>query len=1394
MDDSGHRCCQLGANVIRNVVADVCSGLCRHSETAQFPADRYPSAPTTTAMMTAPSCGILFSPSQRIDRRTSVRRSLSLNKKSTVSGRPPVTSLRGPEMGFSPGHNLALSDKMRQLQARKKREQDILAGKSQPAAVHPPAMRRNPRHMDLMEAASQKEREARHTKKGETYRPQVGVGKENEYLGAKRPEESVHSYNLHQSYRQIAYNQYLEEAFGLNANQRPKPAAVQRLRPSEALVARPDSDASARSTDSMEVNFHMSSKDIPSPSILSAKDRRPKIQVTIPGKSTTAPPTKHLIHQLNRSKTNGRARERQTDVSPPSSTTQQKQSGEAPARLSIVSPLSVVEMPKPRRPFSAFSLEDMTSDMPKEGTGKDASSHGRSTSSGSDDTSHEDDMTSNYSPRSSMSSLSDGIVQEKTSDDRRSSLAFSIINPATAGVFDNLPLVPKASKQHLKSNKGKAALTLNTNKPLPPEPGMEDVEPLNLPGQPHTRNSMHGKRKAPTPLTISRSSTIDVPSHFPSRVSSLRSKYTPADLDALDAAFVQSSPQATFHHKQSSLEQAEQELEAQLGTIEEDEGISSGVVPLVHDPLQISRGPNHMVPMRQAPPPPTSSIVKLSDGSTSSRKRLNKKPSVHVAMQMKTEHGKDAGDLRRQISAPLSAASKAHRILGKTDTSDQGTPMRREASSESNWSSSDSPETSYGTSSSPDMSSRENTGTPETDVSSIPDPAFEEVKARLELLSPKNDSLPYRSAFSRDHNDSDATPRLGPNQAHSVESARSKPSAPSFHVSSDSRSDIPIRLDAPGDQDDEDTAGRRGRTFQDDARSLASIAMSEIPDMYAELPPPLPSPVPMMRDEGSAEEIDCVISADAAEKVLLRILQNLDNLQDLFACATVSRGFYRTFKRHELPLMKNALYGMSPAAWELREMSVPYPGLNAADNAFPRLDYDPTLYLQHYMRDMYTMIALKSMILIHCESFLRTDTITALAGGETERASQIDDAFWRVWTFCQIFGCGNNREDDIAGQMDWLRGGVQARYQARNAVGDSSHVKRNSILVNPPTSFGRGNAGGLSAEELYDMTEIWTCLGVLVRGFQGKRQEARDAGIYDNADITSGDVEVEDSVLEEWTYHLMTLAPPTVLDVTSPTSPTASTFAHARSRGYTDWTPPAISRATFLKEAVSRVYQEKIAEVHTNSAPSSPRANITTPSIESSTTPPNLDEGPVNESIAARWRCARHAAEIRAKRNDPNFSALPHSEERPMSEYPNVLAKLDARDMPPVPTHRATLSEMDTAKHMISALVVPAGPQVRDPVDVAVDKLVAMGFEASKAKKALAETDTGNSVDFDGALEQLVRERKRDVNGLMHVGYRGKAEERGLKYGQSMIQGEDLVSPVHGEVGIGLGLSGVTRF
>ncbi|KAL8962322.1 MAG: hypothetical protein Q9193_001256 [Seirophora villosa] len=1281
-----------------------------------------------------------------------------------------------------------------------------------------------PRHLDLMEAVSRKEREARMKATN----------------GGVQQAVDIKQYNP-EAYRTVAYSQYLSQAFRLKEAGKGKEKATTAQRQSNSELVMNNMEKiglvgkiePAKATPPARHIAQLATASAKGPNQASGKDRRPKIQVTIPtGKRPQS--YSYVHHPSIKAKAAGSKREETPSaVSPPSTTTKRQMYSEMPARLSIVSPLSVVEMPKPRRPFSALSLEDMTMGMPKCAASQQAESDS------SDDTGdHSDQRSSNYSPRSSMSSVESESVLIKIAEERRASLAFSVMSPTAAGVFDNLPLTPKFPKNaRMMKSSVSLASELNKNKPLPPAPGFGDIAPLQLPGSRTPRpGSLKGRRRVPAPLNVSRTPSLHIASqqqqqqyplqqHRPSlsRTSSLRSKYTPADLDALDEAFRKTSPvnlpAAPVYTQQylPTLSQAELALEVQLGTIEEDSTLGSAVVPLVHDPLQISRGPGRMEPSRKPPPLPRLQVHMTAEAANphtsqasltaASRKRLQKRSAAtHVAMQMRSATASDAHShsdreslLRsKRISAPVvgsvASSDKAHKVLGRDGSA---TPMERDSSSDSHWSSSESP---HGYSSSSNMS-REESLTPESDLSSVPDSTFEEVRKRLELLSPKEDSSHVFVAFHERERISASSSVGLPLQVHSNLPTPNKkyqfaqneippvPALPKLAQQNASprpsrrsspRSSPAIEIDgSPVSPEDFDESHvhplrRRGRQDEKPVRSLASIAMSEIPDMYASLPSPAPTlpPLPM-----SQEEVERQISADAAELVLLRILENLDNLQDLFATATVSRGFYRTFKRHELPLMKNALYGMSPAAWELREMSPPYPGLEKTGDSSPSpmLDYTPTLYLQHYMRDMYTMIALKSMILIHCESFLRADTITALAGGETERASQIDDAFWRVWTFCRIFGCGTDREDDIIAQMDWLRGGLGAKHQRQALAAGQSLSGLEGIMANPPASFGKGNGGGLTAEELYDMTEIWTCLGVLVRGFQGKRQEARAYGVFESADIAAGDVEQENSALgtmmlhpvllvglltatEEWTYFLLTLAPPTVLDVTSPHSPTATTFAHAQSRGYTAWSRPSLgaSRSTFLKEAVSRVYEEKMLQRHPTIAISS------SPTASSPTSP--------SDAQSSRERCAAHAAEIRAKRNDPAFKALPTSEERPMSNYPDVLQKLEnntaVAEVPPVPsnpTHLAVSKTSTPITPMIPPLnvqslrlAVPSGPQIRDPVDVAVDRLVAMGFDEKKAKKALADTDSGNSVDFEKAVETLVRERKRDVGGLMHWGYRGR--------------------------------------
>ena len=932
---------------------------------------------------------------------------------------------------------------------------------------------------------------------------------------------------------------------------------------------------SDESTNSMEVCVRMSAKQSLD---TSGKERRPKIQVTIPKMQTRSysvvPPTTAIRERpANRRQNTG------NKVSPPSTTFGQRSGTEIPARLSIVSPLSIMEMPKPRRPFSKFSFEDISTGMSDSTPllSKSASSDS------SDDTGDLDDRSSNYSPRSSVSSLTSDPAVKKPVEQTRGSIAFSVISPTAAGVFDSTGLNPPHTKKR-RGIKSTTCLseTIDRNKPLPPEPSFRPVKPLAF----SRATSMRPRAKAPAPLQVFRQSSFNVPRSRESQFLALRSKYTPADLDALDDAFQKSSPPyllpPLYGYQQSpTLSQAELALEAHLGTISEDALQDPNSHALMHQPLQISRGPMHMEPSRKPPALPTS-LFSAED----SRKKIPKRIPTHVALQMRADRHPWRGHISTMPIHATGSINKAHRILGRTPMS---YPMETNTSADSNWSSSNShkaqtnnviksvkpfanspiktPVSSctsqenlpqiYSTgpgqpppasSASPDVSS-EDSNNPDADESSIPDAAFEEVRRRLELLSPRDDASQIFLAFHEKIRAEEALNKLSPQElpvhettpqelqayelpAHDLTRSQPLTNRPQPLVIIPQRSESPkqtrtqphrpppIETNTASELDIQPLQ-RRGRHYETSIRSMYSIAISEIPDMYASLPSPNSIQQPSM----SPEEFERMISAEAAERVLLRILENLDNLQDLFNAATVSRGFYRTFKRYELPLMKNALYGMSPAAWELREMSPTHPSLHGAENSL-KFGYTPSLYLQHYMRDMYIMIALKSMILVHCQTFLRADTITALAGGETVRSSQIDDAFWRVWTFCRLFGCGTTREDNIVEQMDWLKGGPLAKQQKRNTstVDMGFDFDMNSVTLNSSPGFAQGNSGGLSAEDLYDMMEIWTCLGVLVRGFQGKRKEAREYGIFDKADITAGKVEHEDTLLGRFP-HIMAPLP-----------------------------------------------------------------------------------------------------------------------------------------------------------------------------------------------------------------------------------------------------------------------------
>ncbi|KAL6711340.1 hypothetical protein ACN47E_005871 [Coniothyrium glycines] len=398
--------------------------------------------------------------------------------------------------------------------------------------------------------------------------------------------------------------------------------------------------------------------------------------------------------------------------------------------------------------------------------------------------------------------------------------------------------------------------------------------------------------------------------------------------------------------------------------------------------------------------------------------------------------------------------------------------------------------------------------------------------------------------------------------------------------------------------------------------------------------------------EISSSASKCTITPGGAEAVILGILNSMDHFDDLFAAAVVNCGFYRVFKRHELRLIKSTLHRMSPAAWEYREIA--YPGhevLHAEDleTIRPDEEYTPTTYLQLHKRDVQTIRAIKLQIMDKCQSFLRPEVSFALLNDSPTESARVDNALWRIWSFCKIFGSGKAREEDLIAQIDWLKGGVLAHQDACTSSFMTTEYM-NDTLLGAPESFGAGNEGGLTAEELFDMMELWNCLGVLLQGFEGRTADARQAGIYDCTDVRGGDIDGEEAMLDEWCYYLLTFGPSAILDLADPCRRSNnSAFVLAAENGWVNWKAPVFkgSRRNFLKEAASRIYEDKIAQTY---------AQLSTRDLQRQ---------------QSKIRIQQHISELRQRRSSGDVGPTVHmSQERPMSVWSTVMSTLTRPSMP----------------------------------------------------------------------------------------------------------------------------------
>ncbi|EXJ62824.1 hypothetical protein A1O7_03264 [Cladophialophora yegresii CBS 114405] len=501
------------------------------------------------------------------------------------------------------------------------------------------------------------------------------------------------------------------------------------------------------------------------------------------------------------------------------------------------------------------------------------------------------------------------------------------------------------------------------------------------------------------------------------------------------------------------------------------------------------------------------------------------------------------------------------------------------------------------------------------------------------------------------------------------------------------------------------------------------------------------------------------ITAATAERVIYRIMCSVHTAQDLQATAMVSKGFYRTFQRNESKLVSHLMFKSSRAAWELRRSTLALRGAN-------------DFLLKDYRRDCRTLDALKAFIVAHCSASCKPSTLIGLLGQDDVRAEQINDALWRIWTFCSLFGNTVGQSKPSQTEIDWLNGSRAASNKHLGA------------------GFAIGNGKGLTIRELEDMNEMWQCLQVLVSGFHGREQEAKRYGVFDNWHLR--ETTTDSQHLHEWTAYLLALGPQTVLTLSG------HSFDQAKMLGLTSWPlPPAgQTRSSFMTTAISQVYQERILEDATRRAsqmsfrqlaPARGPSHRPTRSLDEkhlglmaprhtdklqtqslridtsgqrrrpvSTIATNVtgnvrmdirpDCDPASTGMQIRHDCEPGSTRMEIRPDcDPAWRT---------SQTPSTLLTSPTVD----PTVYYSLSTTATASAKLGATLFPidyASPaprvpfpapertmapvsEVVDPVDKAMNLLVReLGFAETRARKALAMCDTGSGIDLQKAIELL---------------------------------------------------------
>ncbi|KAI5267795.1 hypothetical protein E4T47_07924 [Aureobasidium subglaciale] len=477
------------------------------------------------------------------------------------------------------------------------------------------------------------------------------------------------------------------------------------------------------------------------------------------------------------------------------------------------------------------------------------------------------------------------------------------------------------------------------------------------------------------------------------------------------------------------------------------------------------------------------------------------------------------------------------------------------------------------------------------------------------------------------------------------------------------------------------------------------------------------------------------------ETVYHQILASALSFEDLKSLSMLTKNTRRYYEDNKLCLLKSVLFNMSPPAWELRELS-PFPfGNFMTTDFFEHTEITPSAYMSCVNHDQRIMQELKAMLATKCQSFLRPETVSSLT---TKGCMRVDDAIYRIWSFCKMFGCDRGREHDLRGQIDWLKGGVLAHQKGCAAtLSFSPEIEMEGILLNAPDHFAAGNMSGLSAEQLYDMLEIWECLYSLMQHYEGETTKAQNCGIFRHTGGQFADPSAQDRVIEEWIAYILSLGPSVVLELARFQDACAG-FGFAHLNEWTDWTPPqsGMTRRRFFREPVSQLYEERLlastASVHIKDATKALLRKRQTAEINLAYRQMSLRNASQVQSSCPLSRHDSAVAPEVLKRPTSKRHSTPTSPRSPSTSTRGAervqSPTWSPRKVSPIIEHR-----VDTFNRLS---MLSFEGMTEDTSGMAIGKIMEIGFSNAQAKEALRVTDMGSGLRMDRAVDWLFRKNR----------------------------------------------------